>query len=362
MTVSFVGDGIYIVAIAWQTYDLSNAPSALAMVGIAWSLPQIVLLLGSGVLSDRIDRRHLMIAGDRDPRPCDRSDRGAVDHRHAHDAVARGAGDRIRGRPGAVRARLLGHRAADRPGGSARRGELAGSVRAPVDVDADRSAPRRAPGRDRRGGMGIRARRGDLRVLGRDDLGDPCPAAATIRGGVVEPMGGPEGGAPIRAWAAVVVGRDGGGDREPPRDLGTLGGPPAVRRPQRAGWLGGGARPRVRCRRPRGGLGGARDGATRPAPEARAHDALSHVGARDADDGRIRAGLRDLASDGGRLRLREQHHGGDHHLLHADPAAGSVPPARARHQPRLAALDGGGPAQLRGSSVRPPRRSVWTAR
>jgi MFS family permease len=64
LAVSFVGDGIYIIAIAWQTYDLSNSPSALAAVGVAWSLPQVVLLLGSGVLSDRIDRRHLMIAGD----------------------------------------------------------------------------------------------------------------------------------------------------------------------------------------------------------------------------------------------------------------------------------------------------------
>jgi MFS family permease len=64
MAVSFVGDGIYTIAIAWQTYDLSNSPSSLAAVGIAWSLPQMVLLLGSGVLSDRLDRRHLMIAGD----------------------------------------------------------------------------------------------------------------------------------------------------------------------------------------------------------------------------------------------------------------------------------------------------------
>jgi hypothetical protein len=37
MAVSFVGDGIYTIAIAWQTYDLSNSPSALAAVGIAWS-------------------------------------------------------------------------------------------------------------------------------------------------------------------------------------------------------------------------------------------------------------------------------------------------------------------------------------
>lgn len=64
MAVSFVGDGIYTIAIAWQTYDLSNSPSALAAVGIAWSVPQMILLLGSGVLSDRLDRRHLMIAGD----------------------------------------------------------------------------------------------------------------------------------------------------------------------------------------------------------------------------------------------------------------------------------------------------------
>jgi hypothetical protein len=64
LTVSFVGDGVYIIAIAWQTYDLSNSPSALAAVGIAWSLPQVALLLASGVLSDRLDRRHLMIAGD----------------------------------------------------------------------------------------------------------------------------------------------------------------------------------------------------------------------------------------------------------------------------------------------------------
>jgi hypothetical protein len=64
MSVSFVGDGVYTIAIAWQTYDLSNSPSALAAVGIAWSLPQVALMLASGVLSDRVDRRRLMVAGD----------------------------------------------------------------------------------------------------------------------------------------------------------------------------------------------------------------------------------------------------------------------------------------------------------
>jgi len=64
MTVSMVGDGIYYIAIAWQVYDLSNTPSALAVVGIAWSLPQVLFTLASGVLSDRLDRRRVMIAGD----------------------------------------------------------------------------------------------------------------------------------------------------------------------------------------------------------------------------------------------------------------------------------------------------------
>jgi hypothetical protein len=64
MSVSMIGDGIYVVAIAWQVYELWNRPTAFALVGVAWSLPQVVLMLASGVLSDRIDRRRLMIAGD----------------------------------------------------------------------------------------------------------------------------------------------------------------------------------------------------------------------------------------------------------------------------------------------------------
>ena len=64
MTVSMIGDGIYYVAIAWQVLTIENRPGALALVGVAWSLPQVVLVLASGALSDRIERRRLMIAGD----------------------------------------------------------------------------------------------------------------------------------------------------------------------------------------------------------------------------------------------------------------------------------------------------------
>ncbi len=64
MTVSLLGDGIYFVAIAWQVYELSNAPTALSVVGVAWTLPNVLLILIGGVLSDRFDRRTLMIVSD----------------------------------------------------------------------------------------------------------------------------------------------------------------------------------------------------------------------------------------------------------------------------------------------------------
>jgi hypothetical protein len=65
MAVSLIGDGIYLISIAWLVYqDLDASPVAFAAVGIAWSLPQVLLLLATGALADRMDRRHLMIAGD----------------------------------------------------------------------------------------------------------------------------------------------------------------------------------------------------------------------------------------------------------------------------------------------------------
>jgi DHA3 family tetracycline resistance protein-like MFS transporter len=61
MTVSLLGDGIYFVAIAWQAYDLSNAPTALSVVGVAWTLPTVVFLLLGGAISDRIERRRVLL-------------------------------------------------------------------------------------------------------------------------------------------------------------------------------------------------------------------------------------------------------------------------------------------------------------
>ena len=53
MCVSLMGDGIFLVAMAWQVYALSNAPTALALVGIAMTVPTIAFLLLGGVVSDR---------------------------------------------------------------------------------------------------------------------------------------------------------------------------------------------------------------------------------------------------------------------------------------------------------------------
>jgi MFS family permease len=61
LTVSLLGDGIFLVAIAWQAYEISNSPVALAVTGVAWTLPSVVLLPFSGVMSDRLGRRPLMI-------------------------------------------------------------------------------------------------------------------------------------------------------------------------------------------------------------------------------------------------------------------------------------------------------------
>jgi MFS family permease len=64
MCVSLIGDGIFFVALAWQVYALSNVPTALAVVGIVMAFATIAFLLLGGVISDRVDRRRVMLAAD----------------------------------------------------------------------------------------------------------------------------------------------------------------------------------------------------------------------------------------------------------------------------------------------------------
>src|SRR5512145_1161628 len=60
----FAGAGVYVVALAWQVYELSNSPTALSLVGVAWTLPVGAFVLIGGVVTDRVERRRVMIAAD----------------------------------------------------------------------------------------------------------------------------------------------------------------------------------------------------------------------------------------------------------------------------------------------------------
>jgi len=64
MTVSLIGDGVTLVAIAWQVYQLSNVPTALGLTAAAMAIPHVLLLLVGGAVSDRVERRRVMLAAD----------------------------------------------------------------------------------------------------------------------------------------------------------------------------------------------------------------------------------------------------------------------------------------------------------
>jgi MFS family permease len=64
MAVSLLGDGIFLVAMAWQAYALWNAPAALGVLGIGMTVPTIACLLVGGAISDRFDRRRVLLYSD----------------------------------------------------------------------------------------------------------------------------------------------------------------------------------------------------------------------------------------------------------------------------------------------------------
>jgi MFS family permease len=62
--VSQVGDGIFMVALAWRVYQSYSSPAALSVVGIAFFVPRLLVTIAGGVLSDRFERRLTMVAAD----------------------------------------------------------------------------------------------------------------------------------------------------------------------------------------------------------------------------------------------------------------------------------------------------------
>ncbi len=53
---------ILTVALAWQIFQRTHSTLALGLVGLASFLPSIVLSLLTGIVADRLDRRHIMLA------------------------------------------------------------------------------------------------------------------------------------------------------------------------------------------------------------------------------------------------------------------------------------------------------------
>jgi MFS family permease len=63
-TISYLGDGVMRVALPWQVYELSNVPTAMAVVGGVETAGLLVFLLYGGVLADRIERRRILVLAD----------------------------------------------------------------------------------------------------------------------------------------------------------------------------------------------------------------------------------------------------------------------------------------------------------
>ena len=63
-TTSWIGDGVMVVALPWQVYELTNSPTTMGLVGALQMIPIFAFTLLGGVASDRIDRRRVILAAD----------------------------------------------------------------------------------------------------------------------------------------------------------------------------------------------------------------------------------------------------------------------------------------------------------
>ena len=63
-TISLVGDGAFLVALGWKSFELTGSKSTLALVLMAHGTAMLATLLIGGALADRYPRRTLMIVSD----------------------------------------------------------------------------------------------------------------------------------------------------------------------------------------------------------------------------------------------------------------------------------------------------------
>ncbi len=63
-TVSMLGDGVMVVALPWQVYELTDSPAAMGLVGAIQTASIFAFVVLGGVASDRIERKKVIIASD----------------------------------------------------------------------------------------------------------------------------------------------------------------------------------------------------------------------------------------------------------------------------------------------------------
>ena len=63
-TISSLGDGVTLTALAWQVLVLTGSGTAMGMVLVAQSLPRVLFLLLGGVMADRVSRRIVLLWSD----------------------------------------------------------------------------------------------------------------------------------------------------------------------------------------------------------------------------------------------------------------------------------------------------------
>ena len=64
LAVSLAGDGVWLVALAWQVLELGGGPVQLSIVATAYSVGLVGLMLPAGVVADRLPRRLVMLSAD----------------------------------------------------------------------------------------------------------------------------------------------------------------------------------------------------------------------------------------------------------------------------------------------------------
>jgi DHA3 family tetracycline resistance protein-like MFS transporter len=63
-TISYVGDGVMVVALPWQVYELTDSPAAMGLVGAIQTASIFAFVLLGGVAADRFERKKIIIVAD----------------------------------------------------------------------------------------------------------------------------------------------------------------------------------------------------------------------------------------------------------------------------------------------------------